>query len=210
MRTSIRPVVDRSTTGTVAGALATMGVAAAAGLGIYGYFTGSTTPTDTAPNPGTPSINLAQPGAAVPISVAITDLIPGASTSRAVNLINDGPAPMSEVSVTSAATTAPNVLTTDPVNGLQLAVKSCSVAWTQGGTASAPSYSCSGTERTMLSGAVLASEVPLDTPASLAAGGADNLVFSISLPMTADNTFQGKSASLSLTFTAVQRAGTVR
>ena len=52
--------------------------------------------------------------------------------------------------------------------------------------------------------------VPLVTPASLAAGGVDNLIFSISLPTTADNTFQGKSATLSLTFTGVQRTGTAR
>ena len=51
---------------------------------------------------------------------------------------------------------------------------------------------------------------PLTSPASLTAGGVDYLVFSISLPATADNTFQGKSASLSLTFTGVQRTGTVR
>ena len=67
------------------------------------------------------------------------------------------------------------------------------MAWTQGGTPTAPTYTCAGTERTVLTGPAAAS-APLASPASLAAGGVDNLVFSISLPATADNTFQGKSA----------------
>ena len=46
--------------------------------------------------------------------------------------------------------------------------------------------------------------------AALNAGGTDYLTFSISLPASADNTFQGKSASLSLTFTGTQRTGTAR
>ena len=50
----------------------------------------------------------------------------------------------------------------------------------------------------------------LSSPASLNAGGTDYLTFSISLPTSADNTFQGKSASLSLTFTGTQRTGTAR
>jgi hypothetical protein len=50
----------------------------------------------------------------------------------------------------------------------------------------------------------------LTNPASLNAGGTDYLAFTISLPAGADNTFQGKSATLSLTFTGSQRTGTVR
>ena len=86
------------------------------------------------------------------------------------------------------------------------------MAWTQGGTPTAPTYTCAGTERSVLSTAVAGAggSVPLTSPASLAAGGVDNLVFSISLPTSAGNTFQGKSASLSLTFTGVQRTGTAR
>jgi hypothetical protein len=101
------------------------------------------------------------------------------------------------------------VLTTDKVNGLQLSIKACSAAWTQGGTAAAPTYTCSGTERTILSGPA-ANTATLVDPASLASGGVDNLVFTVALPTTADNTFQNKSASLSLTFDAVQRTGIAR
>jgi hypothetical protein len=50
----------------------------------------------------------------------------------------------------------------------------------------------------------------LSSPASLVAGATDYLTFAISLPTSADNTFQGKSAALSLTFTGTQRTGSAR
>jgi hypothetical protein len=50
----------------------------------------------------------------------------------------------------------------------------------------------------------------LNNPASLAAGSTDHLTFAISLPASADNTFQGKSAALSLVFTGSQRTGIAR
>jgi hypothetical protein len=209
MTTTTR-LVERSATRKVVGSLAILGTAAAvAGLGTYGNFTDSTTPMNTTVDTGTVSINLAQPGGAVAIPVTTAGFVPGDSISRAVNLINDGNSALGSVNVSSTLTSPANNLTTDTVNGLQLSVKGCSVAWTQGGTATAPTYSCSGTERTILSGAATSSAA-LVNPASLAAGGVDNLVFTISLPITADNTFQGKSASLALTFTGVQRAGVAR
>jgi Camelysin metallo-endopeptidase len=205
-----RPLVERSTTRKVVGSLAILGTAAAvAGLGTYGNFTDSTTPMNTTVDTGTLSINLAQPGGAVAIPVSTTGFLPGDSMSRAVNLINDGGSALGSVNVTSALTSPANILTTDTLNGLQLSVKACSVAWTQGGTPTAPTYTCAGTERTVLSGPA-ANSAALTSPASLAAGGVDNLVFTIALPVTADNAFQNKSASLSLTFTGVQRAGTAR
>ncbi|HEX2772770.1 MAG TPA: TasA family protein [Micromonosporaceae bacterium] len=207
------PLVERSTTRKVVGSLAILGTAAAvAGLGTYGNFTDSTTPMNTTVDTGSLSINLTQPAGAVAIPVSTTGFVPGDSMTRAVNLINDGAADLGSVTLTAQVTSVANVLTTDAVNGLQLSVKGCSVAWTQGGTPTAPTYACSGTERSVLTTAVAnaGSSVPLTSPASLAAGGVDNLIFSISLPTSAGNTFQGKSATLSLTFTGVQRAGTAR
>ena len=211
--TTTTPLVERSTARKVVGSLAILGTAAAvAGLGTYGNFTDSTTPLNTTVDTGALSINLSQPAGAVAIPVSTTGFVPGDSMTRAVDLINDGGSDLGSVSLTAQATSTANVLTTDAVNGLQLAVKACSVAWTQGGTSTAPTYTCSGTERSVLTSAVAnaGGSVPLTSPASLAAGGVDNLVFSISLPASADNTFQGKSATLNLTFTAVQRTGTAR
>ena len=205
MSTNKRP--GSPTARKVVGSLAVIGTAAAvAGLGTYGNFTDSTTPMNTTLATGTLSINLTQVGTAVPVSVS--GMVPGDSVTRAVDLVNDGDLAMSSVSVSSVATTS-SILTTDVTNGLKLSVRACSVPWTEGGTSSAPTYSCGGTERTILNAPVV-SNAELNNPASLNPGGTDHLVFSISLPTTAGNEFQGKSAGISLSFTGVSRSGTAR
>jgi hypothetical protein len=204
------PLVERNTARKIVGSLAVVGTAAAvAGLGTYGNFTDSTTPLNTTVDTGTMSINLTQPGGAVAIPVSTAGFVPGDSMSRAVNLVNDGGTALGSVSLASTLTTPANALTSDGVNGLQLSVKTCSVAWTQGGTPSAPTYTCSGAERTLMAGSAV-NNATLANPASLAAGGVDNVVFTISLPTSAGNNMQGLTAGLSLTFTAAQRAGTAR
>jgi hypothetical protein len=191
----------------VVGSLAVIGTAAAvAGLGTYGTFTDSTTPLDTTVATGTLSIDLTQPAGAVAVPVSVSGMVPGDSMTRAVDLVNNGDVELSSVRLVSTATSS-SILTTDQTNGLQLSVQKCSVAWTQGGTADAPTYTCSGTEATVLSAPVV-TNTSLSSPAILNPGGVDHLVFSVSLPTSAGNEFQGQSADISLSFTGVQRAGT--
>ena len=200
-------IANSSTARKVVGSLGVLGTAAAvAGMGTFGNFTDSTTPVATTIQSGTLSIDLSQPGYAVPVSTA--GFVPGDSLTRAVNLVNDGNSPLGSVTLYSAAT-AGSILTTDTTHGLQLTVKKCSVAWTQGGTAQAPTYTCSGTETLVGSGPIV-STMPINSAAALNAGGTDHLTFSIALPASADNSFQGKTASLSLTFTGTQRTGLAR
>lgn len=207
MTSTPRTTASGSTARKVVGSLGVLGAAAAvAGMGTFGGFTDSTTPVATTIQSGTLSIDLTQQGYSVPVTTS--NFVPGDSLTRAVNLVNDGNSALGSVTLSSTAT-ASSVLTTDLTNGLQLAIKKCSVAWTQGGTAQAPTYTCSGTETLVGSGPVV-NNLNLAGAASLSAGGTDYLTFSISLPTTADNTFQGKSASLSLTFTGTQRTGTAR
>ncbi len=207
MSTKTRQITDNATARKVVGSLAIIGTAAAvAGMGTFGSFTDSTTPINTTIQSGTLSINVTQTGYAVPVTTA--GFVPGDSLTRAVTLVNDGSAQLGAVSFASVAT-AGSILTTDTVNGLQLSLRSCSVPWTQGGTASAPTYTCGGTTQTLSNGPAV-SNVGLSNPASLNPGGVDHLAFTVSLPTSADNTFQGKSATLSLSFTGVQRSGTAR
>jgi hypothetical protein len=196
-----------SNTRKIVGSLAIAGTAAAvAGLGTFGTFTDSTAPVATTVQTGTVDINLNQPTGAVAIPVSTNNFVPGDSITRAVNLSNDGTSALSTVTLTSASTsTVPSALTTDTVHGLQLTVKACPVAYTQGGTATAPTYTCSGTERSLFSGPAASSNIAISNAASLNPKGIDHLTFSISLPSSADNTFQKQSASLSLTFTGTQR-----
>jgi hypothetical protein len=191
----------------VVGSLGVLGAAAAvAGMGTFGTFTDSSTPIASTIASGTVSINVSQQGFTVPVTTS--NFVPGDSLTRAVNLTNSGSSALGSVTLSSTVAT-PSVLTTDVVNGLQLAVKSCSVPYTQAGTASAATYTCSGTERVLGSGPAV-STMTLSNPASLVAGATDYLTFAISLPTSADNTFQGKSAALSLTFTGTQRTGSAR
>ena len=136
MTSKNRTIANSSTARKVVGSLGVLGTAAAvAGMGTFGNFTDSTTPVATTIQSGTLSIDLSQPGYAVPVTT--TGFVPGDSMTRAVNLVNDGNSALGSVTLASSAT-ASSVLTTDTTNGLQLTVKKCSVAWTQGGTASAP------------------------------------------------------------------------
>jgi hypothetical protein len=203
--TSSRSVAARRRT-QVLGSLGVMAAAAAvAGLGTFGTFTDSTTPISTGVSSGTVSIDVSQQGYTVPVTTA--GFVPGDSMTRAIDLVNDGGSPLGQVSLASSATAA-SVLTTDATNGLQLSVRSCPVAWTQGGTASAPTYTCSS-PTTLYSGRAVM-DAPLPGVASLQPGGVDHLVFSLSLPASADTAFQNKSATLGLVFTGVQRNGTAR
>jgi hypothetical protein len=195
----------------VVGSLGVIGAAAAvAGLGTFGAFTDSTTPVSTEVTAGSVDINLAQTGAAIPVTTSA--FVPGDSMSRAVTLSNDGNAALASVNLITTTTTSPaSILTTDTTNGLQLSLKSCTVPWTQTLNAGgAPTYTCTGgTERTFGSGPAV-SNFPLTNPASINPGGKDYLVFTVSLPSSADNTFQKQTAALKLEFSALQRTGTAR
>ena len=191
----------------VVGSLGVLGAAAAvAGLGTFGTFTDSTTPISTEVASGTVSIDLANPGTAIPATTS--GFLPGDSMTRAVTLTNDGTSALSSVTLGTTATVS-SVLNTNTALGLQLNVKSCSQAWTPGGTATAPTYSCGGTVTDLGTTPVVGNRT-LAGMNSLNPGGVDHLTFTISLPTAADNTFAGKSSTLSLVFTGTQRAATAR
>ena len=190
------------TTRKVLGSLAVIGTAAAvAGLGTFGTFTDSTTPVSAQLTSGTVSIKLSEP-VAIPATTA--GFLPGDSLTRPVTLTNDGNSPLSSVSL-GVTTTNPSVLTTDRTNGLQLALRSCTVPWTQNGVAA----TCGGTESLVHSGPAVGDRT-VTGAASLTPGGVDHLAVTISLPATAGNDFQGKTSTLALTFSGVQRAATTR
>src|SRR4051794_8813769 len=166
--TSIRAITGSPTARKVVGTLGVLGTAAAvAGMGTFGTFTDSSTPVNTTIQSGTLSIDVTQQGFTVPVTT--TGFVPGDSLTRAVNLVNDGSSALSTVVLNTTVAT-PSVLTTDGINGLQMAVKACSVPWTQAGTSTAATYTCSGTQRTLATGAVIGN-MQLDNPAALNAGG---------------------------------------
>ena len=129
------------------------------------------------------------------------------------------------------------MLDTDPTNGLQVSIQACSVAWNRTVVGSPPpafTYTCGGGATAVkINGAATASVSALEArPASLtplnslAAGGKDFLVFTLTLPAgapgdlgkvaacsgtsggtAATEDLQGCSSTLTYTFQATQRNG---
>lgn len=191
--------------------LATVGAAAAlAGAGTWATFT-SSAQADQPVSTGTVTIALGSPGtAANRLTVAATDVAPGDTIQRAVNLSNTGSIALGSLTLSTVATTS-SLLDTDATNGLQMTIERCSVPWTEAGTAPAYTYTCSGTTASVVaSRAVIGSNLALSNITATAPGTTDHLRVTLTLPSSADNTFQAKSSTIQYTFTATQRAGTNR
>jgi hypothetical protein len=195
----------------VLGSLSVIGAAAAvAGMGTFGSFTDSTAPLNASVAAGTLSIELNATNSSATLPMTATAFVPGDSMSRSVDLVNNGDVDFANLSMVVAASqaTAASPLNTDALKGLQLSVSSCSVPWTETKVGAAPTYTCSSGATTLISGPAVASSIlPV---ASTTAKGIDHLVLKLSLPSSADNTFQSQKSELSITFTGSQRTATQR
>lgn len=188
---------------TIVGALSVVGAAVAvAGLSTFGQFTDSTSPVNTQVDSGVVSVDVSSPaGASVPFSGG--SMLAGDSRSALVDLVNNGTTRLASVTLTSTATTS-SVLDQDTVNGLQLTVESCSVAWSNPG--SVPS--CSGTLRSYFTQPIIMANAPLAGSDALAAGATDHLKLTAALPSTATGgAFGGATSNLNFVFTGAQRGG---
>ncbi|GAA1246233.1 TasA family protein [Oryzihumus leptocrescens] len=196
-----------STGGKVLASTVVLGAAATiAGLGTFGSFT-STTSANQAVASGTVAIALGSAGTSGNrLSVAASGLVPGDTVQRTITLSNaSGNQDLAGVTLTTTATPS-SLLDTDATNGLQMVIDKCSQAWSETGTSPAYVYTCGGTTTSVLaSTAVVGSNRTLSNLASLTNGSSDNLRVTLTLPSTADNTFQGKSSTLSFSFTGTQR-----
>lgn len=198
----------KKSSGKVLASVALLAAAAGvAGLGTFGSFT-STTSASASVASGTVKVELGATGVANRLSVAATGLVPGDTVQRAVTLSNTGNQDFSAVALTATATTS-SKLDTDPTNGLQLVIESCSNGWAEAGTAPAYTYTCSGTTKVVLaSRGVVGASTTLANLQSLASTKTDSLRVKMTLPDTADNTFQGLSSVVGFDFTATQRTAT--
>jgi hypothetical protein len=90
-----------------------------------------------------------------------------------------------------------------------MAIDKCSVAWTEGGSAPAYTYTCSGSTSTVLASApVVGSNLALSNLSALTAGSTDHLRVTLTLPSGAGNTLQNQSSVIQYAFTGTQRAAT--
>jgi hypothetical protein len=195
----------------VLGSLGVVGAAAAvAGMGTFGTFTDSTAPLNASVTSGTLKLALNATNSTATLPMTAAGFVPGDSISRSIDLTNTGTLDFAGISMVSTATTS-SVLDTDKTNGLQLSVKSCSTNWTEAVANTVATYTCSGTTTNVVnSGPAVANAVLPASTASLAAKGVDHLVVTLTLPTSADNTFQTKTSALAVNFTGTQKTGTNR
>ena len=192
----------RGNTGKILISLGAVGAAAAvAGLGTFGSFA-STTSGSQAVGTGTVIIGLGP--TAGKVGVDASNVVPGDTIQRAVTLANTGTSNLAAVNLTTTATPS-NLLTTDATNGLRLKIDACSVAWTAVAPTTAPTYTCSGTVTTVLADQGVIGANTLINTTAVTHGVTDNLRVTLTLPTTADNTFQGLSSTVNFSFTGSQR-----
>ena len=198
---------SRRTRARIAASVAVLGAAAGvAGLGTFGSFTDSTTPVTSRTDTGVLSIALTE--AAHTATLSLFDpgvFLAGDAESSPVDLFNDGTAALSELRLGSVARES-SVLDTDRVDGLQLAVESCSEAWdaVDGG------WACAGTTTRHYAGPIV-TDVALRGGAALAPGGTEHLLLTARLPSTTTaDLVEGATSSLEFVFSGTQRDGVAR
>lgn len=201
--------MNRKTLRRLVATFAVLGVAAAmAGLGTFATFTSSTSASDTISS-GTVSIALGATGASTNrLTVGASNVVPGDTIQRAVDLVNNGGASADNLSSIALTTTASpsSLLDTEATSGLQMVIERCSAPWTEAGTAPAYTYTCSGTTSTVLaSRAVIGASMALSGLASLTTGSTDHLRVTLTLPAAAPNTMQGLTSTISFNFVGTQR-----
>ncbi len=182
--------------------------ASVAGLGTFATFTSSTSASQSVSS-GTVTIALGATGASTNrLTVGASNIAPGDTIQRSVDLIDSGSIDLASITLTTNATTS-SLLDTDATNGLQMVIDRCSNAWTEGGTAPAYTYTCSGTTSTVLaSRAIIGTNMALSNLAALTNGVTDHLRVTLTFPSAAPNSFQNQSSTVQYTFTGTQRAGT--
>jgi hypothetical protein len=184
-RTTRRPAAK------VIGSIGVLAAAAAvAGMGTFGAFTNSTEALDSHVDTGTVSIDLAAPTQQIDFPDVDGCWKPGERSAMVIDLVNSGTSAPSAVKLHVTALVS-SLLDADRTKGLQLTIDGCDHAWD---TASGQ-YSCAGTVTRHYAGpVVLSSQLP--AAASLASGGVDHLLATVTLPEAAGNEFMGAQTVL--------------
>jgi spore coat-associated protein N len=208
-----------------------LGAAAALIGGAFATFTDTVTAGPQTISSGTIKIAV---GPINDAATGATNIAAGDTIAREADLNSTG-ATLANKEITLKFSAAPtSKLDSDATNGLQVSVQACSVAWTRKVEAPPPAfkYTCGGVESAVkINGAATASISALETTAqpltplnSLATGGQDYLVFTLTLPeaapgdlskiaactgpaggTVATEDLQGCSSTLTYTFQATQR-----
>ena len=148
---------------------------------------------------------------------------------RAVDVANAGNIDFETYTISSVANTS-NHLSAAGSAGALMIIDECSQTWTEGGTASEPTYTCGGTSHDVLGCASCGGGIPVDyaiTPnvtssytwtagssnpslsnITMTHGVTNHLRFRFKLATNASNAAQGQSVNVTFTFDGTQRGGT--
>lgn len=181
--------------------------AALVGVGTFATFT-DTAAVSVAHTSGTVTLApINASGAGNRLSIGASNIAAGDTIDRAVNVKNTGTIDLADVVLTTTPTVS-SLLNTDTTNGLQMVIDKCSVAWSEGGTPPAYTYTCGGTTTSVLTTRpIIGTNLALSN-ITLTAGADNFLRVRLTLPSAAPNTLQGQSSTISYAFTATQRAAT--
>jgi spore coat-associated protein N len=200
--------------------------------GAFATFTNSVTTSPQAITSGTVKLAV---GPTNDVGTGATNIAAGDTIAREADL-NDTGGTLASKEITLKFSAAPtSLLDTDPTNGLQVSIQACSEAWKRTVVGSPPpafEYTCTpGPTVVKIAGAATTSVSALETAPgaltplnSLAAGGKDFLLFTLTLPSAAPGDLgkvaacsgasggtaatedlQGCSSTLTYTFQATQR-----
>jgi hypothetical protein len=184
----------------------------------YANFTATQTDAQTIGS-GTMTLTRAnEDSATIAYNLAGANLAPGDTMQRAIKLTVAGTVGASSLDVAACATgtacAGANALFDDATNAVTLKIESCSTFWDEVVASSVPTYAVcdsGGTVTTVLattSTKTLIASGSGHLTTGLNLSGANHLKLTFTLPAAADNSFQNLNDTLTLTFSANQRAAT--
>lgn len=183
-------------------------IASLAELGTYATFTSTTNDTQGSISSGVVTLSIPSPGTANRLTLGASDIVPGDTLQRVVDLSNSGNTDLASITLTTTASPS-SLLDTDTTNGLQMTIDKCSVPWTESGSSPAFTYSCSGTTSAVLaSQPVIGSTMTLSNLATITAGSTDHLRVTLTFPSGATNSLQGQTSAITYSFDGTQRVAT--
>jgi spore coat-associated protein N len=178
------------------------------GLGTYAAFTSTGTVPQASITSGVVTISIPGAGATNRLTLGASDIVPGDTMQRVVDVENTGNSVLAAITLTTTASPS-SLLDTDPTNGLQMAIDECSQSWSESGVAPAYTYTCGGTTSNVLaSQAVIGTDLALSNMTSTTPGDSDHLRVTLTFPSGTGNALQGQTSAITYAFTGTQRVGT--
>jgi spore coat-associated protein N len=166
-------------------------------MGAFGVFSGSGVSRATVTGA---TVTLAwNDTATAQLDTLVGPLNPNDSVQSVADLVNTGSIDLSTIQIAVVGTD------TGPVSdGLQLAIDSCSVAW----TGTAPNFSClGGTETSVSADRPVSGLINLPASNALTVGGTDHLRFTYRLGADAPTSMANTQGTVAVVATGIQRAG---